>query len=253
MNDAASLRHPAPAGSMTRMRMSPRTIARSLVFVGVLAGCSSSAPLTAVGGSGGTGGTAGTGGSGGMGGAAGGRDGASIDGSGPDAVTVEEDAGPDATEPDGIGSGPYDCLPDGSGHLVLETTGGLTLHVEQGNDAFCAGSAGAMSNVAIDWVVPLPGSTARVSFNADIAKLTKGKTGTGLSVDLSVLSPYPVANIWNASDCTADITTNALSMTVAGEDRYKVSGAIHCPTPIPGINMGALTITKLEFTTRVVF
>ena len=165
---------------------------------------------------------------------------------GREAMEARADA---AARPDAVAA----CLSDGSGRLALQTSGGLTLSVQQGNDVQCVGLAGAMSNVQLDWVIDDAASGARISFNMDIPSFPRGQAASGRALSLSVLAGAPIGNICDASNCTLDITENTLAEMVAGETRYKLSGAVHCPSPIPGVKPGALSIGRFEFTTRVVY
>jgi hypothetical protein len=154
---------------------------------------------------------------------------------------------------DGPPPGGFSCLPDQSGGLLLETTGGLVLNLSQGNEARCVGLPGAMSNVQIDWVVTDPASGAMISFNMDLPNFGKGQTGNKLPVSLSVLGGAPVSNIWNATDCTIDVNENSLAEVVGSESRYKLRAAVRCPNAIPGVKPSPLVIGRFDFTTRVTY
>jgi hypothetical protein len=87
----------------------------------------------------------------------------------------------------------------------------------------------------------------------DLPNFGKGQTGARLPVSLSVLGGAPVSNIWNASDCTIDVSENSLAEVVGSESRYKLRASVRCPTPLPGVKPTPLSIVRFDFTTRVTY
>lgn len=165
-------------------------------------------------------------------------------------------AGADVEEPgpDGDGSEPVKCLPDGTGRFVLQTSGGLDIDVALGNDFFCPGSVGPDGTGYLNWAVPVRGTDLRAAFNVTVPALMKGLTSNARPVQLVVLIAGDQGNIWNAPDlCKLDLTANGPAPGAAAKV-FRMTGAIRCP-PITGQRQPSapLTIQKFEFTSAVTF
>jgi hypothetical protein len=187
-------------------------------------------------------------------------DAAGLDGSRDAAVA---DASLDAAAGD---AAPFiaDCLPDGTGHLNLTTTGALSLDVQLGNNAYCTGG-GTATKVGYTFeydTVWQPGGSQHVLVNVIVPTGSRDQTGTA-SVSVQIQT-YTNPDLSDAQQwigpCTANITTNTQYASNNVYLSYKIGGIVTCASPLPnktldgGAGSGAsLTVSKLDLMTGVIF
>jgi hypothetical protein len=171
-----------------------------------------------------------------------------------DADGMGDAGGPDGEDDvDGGSNVVNDCLPDKTGRFVLQTSGGITLDLSLGNDFGCHGARGDTGNASLGWFIPTPGFGGGTGqFNLEIESLPAGQVGNGKAVLLSVLVGGEMGDIWTTTTlCKLNVTANA---PFPGRPNLaKVSGAVVCSAPLPGVkpNGRPLTITKAEFTAGI--
>jgi hypothetical protein len=202
-------------------------------------------------GGGGAGGTSGAGGLAGSGGApdrdAGASDGALPEANGFDAGRFDASDGSTVDVPISDGGIPK-CtpLPDGTGHVVFQTSGGLTVDDRIGNDATCDSAWTADSGLVLSFFVPVPVGDAGGNPTGILSVRAPGsRPGVTTASEPATLNMLMTGHIWESSSCTLSLTGNEL---VGGGPAYKITGSVTCAGPVPEVfGREALVLVKFEF------
>jgi hypothetical protein len=200
------------------------------------------------GGAGGSGETGGVGETGGYGAAGGGGSGGGGGGSSDGGLPSDAQIPLDAT---------IECLPDSE--LNFRTSGPFAIDVTNAIMNPCSGTADANSHVEISFTAPVPSTDLLALVVVSIDALPKGQTGTGKPIDFTMLLAGETGDIWESTQCTIDVGTNADADGDAGAagapHRYRIAAAVHCAADIPGQRSPTppLKIERLDFVTAIVY